>query len=234
MRRIIAATIAGLALVVVMAAPVLGHTASATCDHITLGNVPKGVSATLTPGPIVISPPNKTTSINGTYEVPPATYMITFSDGSIIHRITVPSCPSPTPSSAPTPTPSSSPTPSPSPSPTPSTSPSASPSVSPSPSPSPTPSASPSASASASLGPSPSGPPTPTVTPTGSSGSVEGATATPRSTAPETATLAGADQDGLATGLPVLLLLLVGINAALALILRTDRAGRQGRPGRRG
>ncbi|MFI5200156.1 MAG: hypothetical protein ACHQXL_07270, partial [Candidatus Limnocylindrales bacterium] len=120
MRRLIASTLAALLLVALMVAPTLAHTATATCDHITLGKVPNGVSATLTPGPIVISPPNKTTSINGTYEVPPATYQIVFSDGSIIHRITVPSCPSPSPSPSPTPTPTSSATPSPSPVPSPS------------------------------------------------------------------------------------------------------------------
>ncbi len=99
MRKVLAATIAALFLVVALVAPTLAHTATVTCEHITLGNVPVGVSATLTPGPIVIVPPNKTTSINGTYKVPPATYTITFSDGSIIHNKTVPACPSPSPSS---------------------------------------------------------------------------------------------------------------------------------------
>jgi hypothetical protein len=232
MRRVLAALIAGLVLTGLIAAPTLAHTATATCDHITLGNVPKGVSATLTPGPIVISPPNASTSINGTYEVPPATYMIVFSDGSIIHRITVPACPSPTPSATPSPTPSGKPSPPPSsrpspspssPAPSPSTSPTASPSPSngPSASPSPSPSASSSAGSSASLAPSPA------ASPTGSGG-IEGATATPRSTAPETATLGNADQDGLPAGLPILLLLLVGINAALATIVRTERSTRRG------
>ena len=76
MKRVIGGAIAALVLVATMVAPTLAHTATVTCDHITLGKVPVGVSALLTPGPITISPPNKTTSINGTYEVPPATYLI--------------------------------------------------------------------------------------------------------------------------------------------------------------
>ena len=78
MSKVIGATIAALVLVVAMVAPTLAHTATVTCEHITLGNVPVGVSASLTPGPITITPPNPTTSISGTYEVPPATYLITF------------------------------------------------------------------------------------------------------------------------------------------------------------
>jgi hypothetical protein len=224
MRRLIASTLGALLLVALMVAPTLAHTATATCDHITLGNVPNGVSATLTPGPIVISPPNKTTSINGTYKVPPATYRIDFSDGSIIHRITVPSCPSPSPSTSPTPTPTGSSTPSPSPVPSPSAS------VSPStpPSSSPTPSSSPSGASTPT--PTPVVTPTPpaTPTPTPSSGQVQGATATPRPTVPATDTLADSGSDGLSAGLPILLLLLVGINVSLTLLLRT-----QGRPGGR-
>jgi hypothetical protein len=109
MRRVITGTIAALVLVAAMVAPTLAHTATVTCDHITLGNVPVGVSATLTPGPITIAPANATTSINGTYEVPPATYLIKFSDGSVIHSRTVPACPSPSPSSSPSSAPSTSP-----------------------------------------------------------------------------------------------------------------------------
>jgi hypothetical protein len=65
MKRVIGGAIAALVLVATMVAPTLAHTATVTCDHITLGKVPAGVSATLTPGPITISPPNKPTSING-------------------------------------------------------------------------------------------------------------------------------------------------------------------------
>ena len=114
MKRVITGTIAALVLVAAMVAPTLAHTATVTCDHITFGKVPVGVSATLTPGPITIAPANATTSINGTYKVPPATYLIEFSDGSVIHGKTVPACPTPTPSSSPSSAPSSPPSPSPS------------------------------------------------------------------------------------------------------------------------
>ncbi len=124
MRRLVGGMIAALVLVALMVAPTLGHTATGTCDHITIGNVPKGVSATLTPGPITIAPPNKSTSINGTYVVPPATYQIVFSDGSIIHATVVPDCASPSPSSNDTPAPSASVLPSSADTPGPSTSPS--------------------------------------------------------------------------------------------------------------
>lgn len=132
MRRLVTGTIGALLLVAAMVAPTLAHTATVTCDHITFGNVPAGVSALLTPGPITIAPANATTSIDGTWEVPPATYLIKFSDGSVIHSKTVPACPSPSPSTPPSSGPSNSPsaTPSPVDTPAPSTS------VTPAPSPS--------------------------------------------------------------------------------------------------
>jgi len=131
MRKLVTGTIGALLLVAAMVAPTLAHTATVTCDHITFGNVPVGVSAVLTPGPITIAPATATTSIDGTYEVPPATYLITFSDGSVIHSKTVPACPSPTPSSGGSTPPSSSPSAAPSTSDTPGPSTSVTPSPSP-------------------------------------------------------------------------------------------------------
>ena len=206
MSKVIGATIVALVLVVAMVSPTLAHTATATCEHITLGNVPDGVAATLTPGPIAISPPNTTTSINGTYQVPPATYLITFSDAFIINNVVVPACPSPGPSTPPSQSPS--------------TPPSAAPSQSPSTPPSPSPSAVPSSNV------------TPAPTPTGSSGQVLGATSRPRSTAPATDTVADSNQDGLGSALPLFVSLLVGINIGLFMILRTpSRPTRRDRQG---
>ena len=222
MSKVIGATIVALVLVVAMVSPTLAHTATATCEHITLGNVPDGVAATLTPGPIAISPPNTTTSINGTYQVPPATYLITFSDAFIINNVVVPACPSPGPSTPPSQSPSTPPSQSPStpPSQSPSTPPSAAPSQSPSTPPSPSPSAVPSSNV------------TPAPTPTGSSGQVLGATSRPRSTAPATDTVADSNQDGLGSALPLFVSLLVGINIGLFMILRApSRPTRRDRQG---
>jgi hypothetical protein len=199
MRRLVTGTIGALLLLAAMVAPTLAHTATVTCDHITFGNVPAGVSAVLTPGPITIAPANATTSIDGTYEVPPATYLIKFSDGSVIHSKTVPACPSPSPSSGGSTPPSSSP--------------SAPPSTGPS--------SSPSAAPSTVDTPGPSTGVTPAPSPTGSSGGVLGATATPRTTAPATDALADPPSNGFGTSLPLLVFLLAGINVGLVLILRT-------------
>jgi hypothetical protein len=207
MRRLVTGTIGALLLVAAMVAPTLAHTATVTCDHITFGKVPAGVSAVLTPGPITIAPANATTSIDGTYEVPPATYLITFSDGSVIHSRTVPACPSPSPSSGGSTPPSSSP----------STPPSSSPSTPPSSGPSNSPSAAPSTIDT----PGPSTSITPAPSPSGSSGGVLGATATPRTTAPATDALADPPSNGFGTSLPLLVFLLAGINVGLVLILRT-------------
>ena len=195
MRRLVTGTIGALLLVAAMVAPTLAHTATVTCDHITFGKVPAGVSALLTPGPITIAPANATTSIDGTYEVPPATYLIKFSDGSVIHSKTVPACPSPSPSTPPTSGPSNSP--------------SAIPSASVTPTPSPIDTPAPSTSV------------TPAPSPSASSGGVLGATATPRTTAPATDALADPPSNGFGTSLPLLVFLLAGINVGLVLILRT-------------
>jgi hypothetical protein len=196
MRRLIAGIAAALVLGLAVAAPAAAWTVTPSCDHITFGHVPAGASATLTPGPITIAPSSSTTSINGTYEVPPATYRIAFSDGSVLHA-TVPACPtgSPPPSASPSSSPGSSP--------------SSSPRSSPSPgsSPAPTPSPSPSHGTPA---PSPS-----------RSGGILGATATPRRTAPATDAVASLTSDGLSASLPLLVSLLVGINIGLVLILRS-------------
>ena len=207
MSKVIGATIAALVLVVAMVAPTLAHTATVTCEHITLGNVPVGVSASLTPGPITITPPNPTTSINGTYEVPPATYLITFSDGFVIPDEIVPSCASQSPP------------------------PSASPSTPPSSAPSTPPSSAPSAGASSSPSAAPSSSGTPGASSSGAGG-VLGATATPRARAPSTDALADSNSDGLGASLPLLVFFLVGINIGLILILRTpSRPHRRGRQG---
>ncbi len=207
MSKVIGATIAALVLVVAMVAPTLAHTATVTCEHITLGNVPVGVSASLTPGPITITPPNPTTSINGTYEVPPAIYLITFSDGFVIPDKTVPSCASQSPPA------------------------SASPSTPPSSAPSAGASSSPSAGASSSPSAAPSSNGTPGASSSGAGG-VLGATATPRARAPSTDALAASTSTGLGASLPLLVFFLVGINIGLILILRTPSRphgrGRQG------
>ena len=195
MRRLVTGTIGALLLVAAMVAPTLAHTATVTCDHITFGKVPAGVSALLTPGPITIAPANATTSIDGTYEVPPATYLIKFSDGSVIHSKTVPACPSPSPSTPPSSGPSDSP--------------SAAPSASVTPTPSPIDTPAPSTSV------------TPAPSPSASSGGVLGATATPRTTAPATDALSDPPSNGFGTSLPLLVFLLAGINVGLVLILRT-------------
>lgn len=211
MSKVIGATIAALVLVVAMVAPTLAHTATVTCEHITLGNVPVGVSASLTPGPITITAPNPTTSINGTYEVPPATYLITFSDGFVIPDKIVPSCASQSPP--------------------PSASPSTPPSSAPSSAPSTPPSSAPSAGASSSPSAAPSSSGTPGASSSGAGG-VLGATATPRARAPSTDALADSNSDGLGASLPLLVFFLVGINIGLILILRTpSRPHRRGRQG---
>ncbi len=206
MRKVISGAIGALLLVAVMVAPTLAHTATVTCDHITFGNVPLGVSATLTPGPITISPVNATSSIDGTFEVPPATYLITFSDGSIIHARTVPACPTPSPSSPASSAPSDSP----------GTSPGGSPGTSPSAAPSSIDTPGPSSIDT----PAPSTIDTPAPS-SSASGGILGATATPRTTAPSTDALSDPTSNGLATSLPLLAFLLVGINVGLVLILRT-------------
>ena len=197
MRRLISGIGAALVLILAIATPAAAWTVTATCDHITFAHVPAGISAVLVPGPIDIAPASKTSSIDGSYAVPPATYLITFSDSLVLHA-TVPACPSP--SSSPSGSPSSSPSGSPS------SSPSGSPSSSPNPSPS--------------LTPRPS-----TGTPTPSprrSGGILGATATPRRTAPATDTLAVATSTGLDESLPLLAFLLVGTNLGIGPDLAID------------
>lgn len=93
--RLAATAIVALLLVVALPGVALGHHATATCEHITIGGVPAGVSGELTPGPIEIVPPNAQTSINGTYAVPPGTYTLTFSDHARpITDLVVTVCPS--------------------------------------------------------------------------------------------------------------------------------------------
>ena len=208
MRTLVTGTIGALLLVAAMVAPTLAHTATVTCDHITFGNVPAGVSAVMTPGPITIAPANATTSIDGTYEVPPATYLIKFSDGSVIHSKTVPACPSPSPSAPPSSGPSDSP--------------SAAPSTIDTPAPSTIETPAPSTIDT----PAPSTIDTPAPSPSASSGGVLGATATPRTTAPATDALADPPSNGFGTSLPLLVFLLAGINVGLVLILRTPSHAR--------
>jgi len=110
------AFVAAFVLAIFAAGTVSAHTATPTCDSITLALAPAKSTANVDvagTATVVLD----TVPGNGTYAIAAGTYDVHWSDGYVVHNVVVGACPTPSPSPSPTPSPSPVVTPTPSPSP---------------------------------------------------------------------------------------------------------------------
>lgn len=128
MKHLSSAIFIALVLVIGLAGSASAHTATPSCESITLARAPQNSTADVKSGSTVIL---NDVPGNGTYAIAVGVYTVVWSDGYKVQYLEVSACPIPSATPSPTPDPSSSPIPSPSPSASSSTPPSPSPTSSP-------------------------------------------------------------------------------------------------------